>query len=321
LSLSEIYEPVREDLDKVENGIRSVADVDSLQLAELLKYTLNNSGKRLRPALVLLSGKFNNYNPAYLLPMAIAIEILHMATLLHDDVIDESLTRRGKATINCIWGEDKAILVGDYMLAKAEELVADTNNIQVVKLFGQTLMTISGGEVVQSYNTFNLEQTVEQYFETISKKTAALISLATQSGAILSNAPDGVVQELKQYGYNIGIAFQIIDDILDFTATEEELGKPVGSDLAQGTMTLPSIMVMERYPGDNPVKKIFRNEDKQENIRRALELVTNSDIIEQCYKVAEGYCSLAYRNLEKLPENNSREALYKLADYIIYRRK
>jgi len=321
LLLSEIYKPVKADLAKVEDGIRLVADVDAPQLAELLKYTVSNSGKRLRPALVLLSGKFYHYDPACLLPMAIAIEILHMATLLHDDVIDDSATRRGRATINHVWGNDKAILAGDYMLAKAEELVADTNNIQVVRLFGQTLMTIAGGEVVQSYNAFNLEQTLEEYFQTISKKTAALISLATRSGAILSGASDGIAEELRQYGYNIGIAFQIIDDILDFTATEEELGKPVGSDLAQGTMTLPSIMILERYPEDNPVKKIFRDEDKQENIKQALELVANSDIIEQCYKVAEGYCSLAYHNLEKLPENASRQALHELADYVIRRRK
>ncbi|MFC2045160.1 polyprenyl synthetase family protein [Chloroflexota bacterium] len=321
MSLSGIYQPIREDLAIVEERIRLIADVDSPKLAQLLEYTLHNSGKRLRPALVLLSGKFYNYNPTYLLPMAVAIEILHTATLLHDDVIDSSATRRGRATVNQVWGGDKAIMVGDYMLAKAEELVADTHNLSVVKLFGQTLMTISGGEVDQSDNAFNLEQTREQYFQTISKKTAALISLATESGAILSGAPEGVVRELQQYGYNLGVAFQIVDDILDFIATEEELGKPVGSDLAQGTLTLPSIMVIERYPEDNPVRKVFQNENRQENIKLALELVSNSDIIENCYKVAHDYCSQAYRNLEQFPENASRQALYELVEYVIRRRK
>jgi len=321
LSLNTIYQPIKEDLVEVEERLRSVSQVDFPRLAELLDYTLSSGGKRVRPALVLLSGKFHRYNLDYLLPMAAAIEILHTATLVHDDVIDKSPVRRGRPTIYQVRGEEKAILLGDYLLAKAEELVADTQNIRVVKLFGQTLSTISSGELRQSFNAFSLKQTREQYFQTISSKTAALIALATESGAILSGAPENLVNELKLYGYNLGIAFQIVDDILDFTGTEEEMGKPAGSDLAQGTLTLPAMLLLERYPEDNPVKKIFQNEDKQKNIELALELARNSLIIEECYKVAEDYYSRACRNLEQLPDNASRQALFELAEYVIQRKR
>jgi len=319
--LSTIYEPIQEDLVKVEDRLRSVCEVDFPWLSKLLEYSLKNGGKRIRPALVLLAGKFYNYDLSYLLPMATAIEILHTATLVHDDAIDNSLVRRGRPTINKVWGEDKAILLGDYLLAKSEELVADTQNLRVIKLFAQTIMTISSGELNQAFSAFNLEQTRQQYLQRISSKTACLISLATESGAILSQAPEKSVEALKGYGYNLGIAFQIVDDTLDFIGTEEEMGKPVGSDLAQGTLTLPAILLLERYPEDNPVRRLFQNEDRQRNIELAMELVRNSSITQECYAVASDYCARACHNLSLLPDNASRRSLIKLADYVVKRRK
>ena len=320
--LTTIYEPIQEDLVKVEARLGSVCEVDFPRLSKLLEHSLRSGGKRIRPALVLLSGKFYNYELSYLLPMATAIETLHTATLIHDDAIDNSLVRHGRPTINKVWGEDKAILLGDYLLAKSEELVADTQNLRAIKLFAQTIMTISSGELNQAFSAFNLGQTRQQYLQRISSKTASLLSLATESGAILSQAPGKSVIVLKEYGYNLGIAFQIVDDILDFTGTEQELGKPIGSDLAQGTLTLPAMLLLEHYPEDNPVRRVFQNEgDKQENIKLAVELVRNPSIIEECYKVASDYCGRACRNLNLLPDNASRQSLTKLADYVVTRRK
>lgn len=319
--LSTIYEPIQEDLVKVEDRLRSVGEVDFPWLSKLLDYSLGDGGKRIRPALVLLSGKFYNYDLSYLLPMATSVEVLHTATLVHDDAIDNSLVRRGHPTINKVWGEDKAILLGDYLLAKSEELVADTQNLRVIKLFAQTIMAISSGELNQAFSAFNLEQTRQQYLQRISGKTACLLCLATESGAILSQAPGRSVEALKGYGYNLGIAFQIADDILDFVGTEAEMGKPVDSDLAQGTLTLPAILLLERYPEDNPVRRLFQNEDKQKNIELALELVRNSSIIQECYAVASDYCARACQNLNLLPDNASRRSLIKLADYVVSRRK
>ena len=319
--LSTIYEPIQEDLVKVEARLRSVGEVDFPRLSKLLAHSLKGGGKRIRPALVLLSGKFYDYDLGYLLPMATAVEILHTATLVHDDAIDNSAVRRGRPTINKVWGEDKAILLGDYLLGKSQELVADTQNLRVIRLFAQTFMTISSGELNQAFSAFNLEQTREQYLQRISSKTACLLSLATESGAILSQAPEKSVAALKGYGHNLGIAFQIVDDILDFIGTEEEMGKPVGSDLAQGTLTLPAIILLERYPEDNPVRRLFQNEDRQGNIELAMELVRNSSITEECYAVASDYCAQACRNLSLLPDNASRRSLIELADYVVKRRK
>ncbi|MBM4432755.1 MAG: hypothetical protein FJ025_01985 [Chloroflexi bacterium] len=145
--------------------------------------------------------------------------------------------------------------------------------------------------------------------------------MSTESGAILSDAPETAIQILKGYGYNLGIAFQIVDDILDFTSSEEELGKPIGSDLAQGTLTLPAMLLLERYPEDNPVKKLFQNGEKQENVKRAIELLHNSPITQKCYALASDYCAKACRNLSQLPDESKHQALAELARYVIERKK
>jgi len=321
LQLSTIYKPIQEDLVKVEDRLRSISKVDFIWLSEQLGYVVRGGGKGIRPALTLLSGKFYNYNLEYLLPMATAVELMHTATLIHDDAIDKSPVRRGRPTINMVWGEDKAVLLGDYLFAKAGESVSDTQSPRVIKLFSQTLGIISSGELNQILNAFNPEQTREQYFQRISGKTASLFSLATESGAILGDSPEESVKMLREYGYNLGIAFQIVDDILDFVGTEEELGKPTGSDLAQGTFTLPAMLLLEHYPEDNPVRELFQNKDKQENIKRAIELIRSSPIIDECYKIASEYCAKACQSLELLPDNASHRALIGLADYIVSRKK
>ena len=321
MELSAIYEPVKDDLTKVEDRLRSVSEVDFPHLSELLDYSLNSVGKRIRPILTLLSGKFYNYNLDYLLTMAAAVEIMHTATLIHDDAIDKSPVRRGRPTVNRAWGEEQAILLGDYLFAKAGDFVADTQNLPVIKLFAQTLMAISSGESNQAFSAFNLEQTRQQYLQRISGKTAALLSLATEAGAILSQAPKKSIEILRDYGHNVGMAFQIVDDVLDFIGTEEELGKPVGSDLAQGTLTLPAMLLLERYPEDNPVKRLFQGGDNQRNIELAIELVRNSSIVKECYRMAADYVSRACHELNLLPDNASRQALIQLADYIIRRKR
>ncbi len=321
MPLSTIYELIQEDLGKVESALRSVSEIDFVWLSKLLAYSLNGGGKRIRPALTLLAGKFYNYNLDSLVPMATAVELMHTATLVHDDAIDKSAVRRGRPTINKVWNEDKAVLLGDYLFAKAGEFAADSRNLRAIKLFARTLQIISSGELNQAFNAFNLKQPREDYLQRIASKTASLFLLATESGAILSQAPEESVEILKGYGYNLGIAFQIVDDILDFIGTEEEMGKPIGSDLAQGTLTLPAMLLLERYPGENPVKALFQSRDKQENIKLAIELVRDSPIVEQCYKFASDYCSKACRNLNLLPDNASRQILIELTDYVLARKR
>ena len=319
MELDQIYMSIRDDLEKVKDTLKSISQIDFAWLAEQLGYVVKESGKGIRPALTLLSGKLNTYDLTYLLPMAVSVELMHTATLVHDDAIDKAVVRRGQATINRIWGDEIAVLMGDYLFAKAGEFVSDTQTPRVIKLFSQTLGTISSGEIAQFRGAYKLDQQREQYFQRIYGKTASLFSLSTQSGAILSKASEESVAIMKEYGDNLGLAFQIVDDILDFTSTEAAMGKPVGSDLNQGTLTLPSLLLMERYPDDNPVKRLFETRDKK-NVALAIEMVLNSSIIEECYKIASEYSERACLNLDSLPENASRQALLDLAEYVVSQR-
>jgi geranylgeranyl pyrophosphate synthase len=323
VKLSQIYEPVEEDLLGVERDFTQLTESkrDTFpELYQMLKHALVG-GKVVRPALCLLAGRCFNYNRQKLLPMATASELLHIATLVHDDAIDKADTRRGRVTINKLWGLDKAVLLGDHLFARAGEFAAATENIAVVRLFAQTLQIISSGELKQAASAFTLNQTFDQYLERIAGKTAALMVMATQSGAILGQAPPEGVSILRDYGYNLGLAFQMVDDILDFTGDEAEMGKPVGSDLAQGTLTLPSLLLLERYPKDNPVARLFSGKKKKRNISRAIEMVLDSGIIEECYRIAADYSAQACRDLEKLPGEQGRKSLKALADFIIERSK
>jgi geranylgeranyl pyrophosphate synthase len=325
LKLEEIYQLVEEDLAKVRRRIDSVTEVGSPHLAEMLRHVLGG-GKGIRPALTLLTGRFYRYDLDLLLPMATAVEMMHTSTLVHDDAIDKSSVRRGRPTVNEVWGEERAVLLGDYLFAKAGEFAADTGNLRVIKLFSQTLQTISAGEIVQADDAFKLEQTRQHYLDRIASKTASLFSLSTVSGAILSDAPEDSIQILQDYGFKLGVAFQIVDDILDFVGTEQEMGKPIGSDLSQGTLTLPAMLLLEQYPDDNPVKELFRKpdmpeKDKRDKVRRAIGMVERSSIVKQCYELASSYCEKACRDLGKLPDKPSRQALRDLADLVISRKK
>ena len=321
MELTEIYAPVADDMVKVEERLNSIGRVDFPHLAELVSYSLTSTGKMIRPALTLLSGTFYNYNLELLLSMATSVEVMHTATLVHDDAIDHSDVRRGRSTVYRLWGQEQAVLLGDYLFAEAGMLTAETENMRVIRNFSATLKTISHGEIDQAYNAFRPGQDREHYFKRIAQKTAALFSLSTESGAVLSNAPEESITIQSHYGYNLGVGFQVVDDILDFIGTEEELGKPVGSDLTQGTITLPSLMILEKYPDDNPVKALFENKGGQAEIDRAIDMVKNSTIVGECYDIAQQYCDKACYDLKKLPDVESRTCLAELAGYIMRRNR
>ena len=311
---------IQDDLEEVERSLEAVADVGSPLLAELLRYTLKNGGKRIRPSLTLLAGKFHIYDLDLLVPIAGAIEVLHTATLVHDDIVDKSPVRRGKPTISHTWGENRALLLGDYLFAKAGSLAATTGNLRVIRLFSQALMIISGGELNQTGIVFDLKQAREHYFNWISAKTACLFSTATEAGAILSQASEEIIRALKDYGHNFGMAFQIIDDVLDFIGDEIELGKPVGSDLGEGIVTLPSILFAEANPQDNLIQRVIENRDTK-TVALAVENIRSSPVIGECLALALDFCARASRALDVLPDNSHRQALLDLATYIVERRR
>lgn len=321
MELNQIYAPVSSDLIKVEEALQKVSQVDFPWLSQLLSHSLEVGGKRIRPALTLLAGRPYNYRLEFLLHMALSIELMHTATLVHDDAIDKSDMRRGRTTIYKIWGVEPAVLLGDYLFAQAGVSVSDTQSVRCIKQFSKTLMIISRGELNQAKNAFNLNQNHDQYIQRIISKTASLFCLATETGGILGEAPESTIQKLRNYGLGVGIAFQIVDDILDFTGSEEELGKPAGTDLLQGTLTLPAMLLHQHYPEDNPVKTYLLNRNDPRNVQEAIDQVRNSTIVEECYQTAKNYCDSACQELKSLPPSPSRQSLMDLADFVVFRKK
>src|SRR5713101_7539224 len=239
-----LYGSVQEDLSLVERSFESLKQVDYGPLGEMLEMVLGGGGKLLRPALALLAGRFGEYNLDLLVPMAASVELLHTAPLVHDEVIDNATTRRHRPTINSSFHNATTVMLGDYLFAHAADQVVRTGNLRVVRLFTDTLMIMAKGEIRQDLAAYDSRQTIRDYLNRIGGKTASLFATACEGGAIVSQQPDLSVAALRAYGYNFGMAFQVVDDILDFIGDEEQMGKPVGSDLIQGTLTLPSLLLM-----------------------------------------------------------------------------
>ena len=287
-SNASFFEPIQQYIVQVEERLDRVISSAPPEMSEQLGHVLMG-GKLFRPALTLLTGKIYDGNPDLLVPVAAAVEVLHTATLIHDDVLDNSHFRRGKPTINSLWGNYYAVLLGDYLFAASAHMTAETNNIRAMKLHAQALMTVCSGEIKEFLGPFN--QNREHYFQRIGDKTASLFSAAAEFGVILSEAPEEAIQSMKEYGYNLGIGFQIVDDILDLTGEKETMGKPVVSDLSQGVLTLPTILLLER-PESKDIREALE-EDKDKGIGLIMERVYDPGIIEECYTIAESYCSQA----------------------------
>ena len=311
-----IYKPVQEELLAVEQKLLSLAQTSIPQLKPLLDHALAGGGKRIRSALTLLSSKFYPRINEAPITMASAVELLHLATLIHDDTIDDTDTRRGQETIKNRWGEHIAVLLGDYVFAASATFVCDTQNVRVIRRFAETIMELAAGEIVEYFSCYQAEKARELYQDRIYRKTASLFCTASETGAILGNAPEQQVDHLKTYGYNVGIAFQVVDDLLDVEGNAVLLGKPVGNDLQHGVLTLPSIMLLERYPDANPINDFFADQTRIDKLEQAIDMIKNSDIIPDCYAVIRDHCEKASRSLESLPAGPAKDSLILLSDYI-----
>lgn len=315
-----IYDPIQERLDKVEEDLKAIGQNQSPFLGKLLAHVLENTGKRIRPALTLLCSNFHPNDGQKAQIMATGVELLHVASLIHDDTVDKSDTRRGRPTVSSKWGQDTAILLGDYVFAKAVTFVCDTENIRVIRRFSDVAIELASGELEQKASVNNWSETREAYLERIYRKTASLFSSVGEAAAVLSGAPEQIVNALKHYSHNLGMAFQIIDDILDIQSTKEEVGKPVGIDLARGIMTMPAIIVAERYPNDNPFMGLFQGNGNTESKKRAVDLIRDPDIIKESYAVAEMYGQMALDHLNGLEPSTSLNSLKELVPYVVDRR-
>jgi geranylgeranyl pyrophosphate synthase len=322
LTLKQILSPIWEDIGKIDDILRSVADLEYPILQRGVEAIIAAGGKRLRPAVLLLSAKFHDYALDSLLPMAAAIELLHTATLVHDDTIDHALLRRGLPTLNSLIDEGTTVLVGDYLFARSAVLSTQPGVPRATRIFAESLVTICQGELEQKFSTHHVSASIERYFRRIYSKTAVLFAAAGEIGGVLSRAPEADVQRLRHYGQQIGMAFQIIDDILDIQATTEELGKPVGGDLRQGTVTLPTMLYLETADarGQEVIRRAIEGTDRSDRlITQAVELIRASDAVERAHAVAKRFADEAKATLQALPDVPARRSLNDLADFVVQR--
>jgi geranylgeranyl pyrophosphate synthase len=314
--------PVGEDLQEVEKALLAISPAEYPELGTLISGLVHAGGKRIRPALVLLSARFNYYDLPRLIDGAVAAELLHTATLVHDDTIDQADVRRGQPTVNSFLPDSVAILIGDYIFAQSALHAAKPGNPAVVSVFARTLRDICDGELRQALGNRALTFSREEYYRRIYSKTAALFACSTEIGALLSDAPDSHRRALRGYGEKLGQAYQVIDDILDFTATAAEAGKPVGGDLAHGTATLPTIIYLEELAGANGhagvVLDALRGAPGADP-EQALQLIRDSDALRLAHAEARKLADEACAALLDLPSGEPRNALYDLAAYVLDR--
>ncbi len=308
--------PILPDLSKVESRMRTLDDHHHQELSNALEHLLSSGGKRIRPAVALLTGKMYNGDVQRLISLSAAIELLHTATLVHDDLIDGALLRRGIATLNAKWSPAATVLTGDYIFAQAARCAAETESIYLMKQFAKTLAIIVNGEIDQLFSTHRYS-TREEYFQRIYAKTASLFELASSAAAHLSQVSDQEVESMRRFGYALGMAFQIVDDILDFTGAQETVGKPVANDLRQGLITLPFICYLEKHPEDDQVQAVLAGE--KANIDKLVTDIRESGAVQDAFQIARDYINEAVGILEERPPCVEKKALRELSEYVILR--
>jgi len=293
---------------------------DVVLINQVGHYIVGNGGKRLRPMLLLLAAKaLGGVTDSHLI-LAAVIEFIHTATLLHDDVVDESDLRRGKDSANAVWGNAASVLVGDYLYSSAFEMMVRTNNMRVMEILSKTTTAIAEGEVLQLLNCNNPETTETKYLEVIARKTAILFSAATRLSAVISNSPSATEEGLAQYGQHLGIAFQLIDDALDYKATKEELGKNLGDDLAEGKPTLPLIYAIQNSSKSDAdlIIDAIKNGNR-DAFAEIYSIVQSTKAIDYTEQRAEEEAQKAISALAVLPDSEYKAALIQLAQFSVQR--
>jgi geranylgeranyl pyrophosphate synthase len=305
-------------MERVESVLFERASNVPDPLGSMLRHALG-SGKRLRPALVVLTGRVFAPLTAPFFSLAAAVEALHAGTLVHDDVVDDASTRRGQVTLHKRWPVAAAILSGDYLLAQAAALVSDLGEPRVLKCFAETLCTLCAGEIEQMYVTPEGRRLRENYDRSIEAKTASLTAASTEMSAILAGATEAEIAAMRRYGREFGMAFQIVDDVLDFVGDEQRLGKPTGSDLRQGLITLPTLHYLTGHNGDSPVSAVLEGHRDEGLVQAAVEAVRASGAIDAALSDAWVHVRQGQEALVVVPDNTSRHTLSALAEYVVER--
>ncbi|MCG6860537.1 MAG: polyprenyl synthetase family protein [Chromatiaceae bacterium] len=320
MGLSEIRAPVATEMQAVDRLILRQLESDVVLINQIGHYIVGSGGKRLRPLAVLLSARACGYQGSRHLDLAAIVEFIHTATLLHDDVVDASELRRTRETANAVWGNEASVLVGDFLYSRAFEMMVDLDNMRVMDVLSHATNRIAEGEVLQLLNCHDPETTEERYMEVIERKTATLFQAGTRLGAVLAQVPDEIETAAAQYGRQLGVAFQLVDDALDYRANGEELGKNLGDDLAEGKPTLPVIRAME--VGTDQQRELLRQaitSGGRDQIGAVAASIESTKAIDYTIAVAHRYAQLAKDSAARLPESAERIALEKLADFAVSR--
>ena len=322
-SYSDLKNSVEEKLVLVEEKIKSKLSSKVSLVDEMTSYHLRTGGKRLRALLTLGAAKICGYSKGSRdVNLAACVELIHAATLMHDDVIDNSEIRRGKKTLNSIWGNQSSILVGDYLLSRCFEMMVEDGNLEILKLLSSTSAEISQGEVLQLQHKGEIDMLEETYLKIITAKTASLFSAATKVGSILSNRESKIKEALEFYGKNLGLTFQIADDTLDYNSELKFFGKKIGNDFYEGKVTLPIILLYQKSDQNEKLelKKIFeKHERNEEELKKVLMMIKNYNIISDCYKKAEFFINLASNSLSIFEESKEKEILKNLTSFSLER--
>ena len=312
-------EPIREEMTAVEMHLRQVPAGQEDLITVATKRLLEAGGKRIRPGMCLLAAGMFGVGSERAVSLAAGVEMLHTATLVHDDLIDSAQVRRGVPTLNADRSPGFTVLAGDYLFARAASLVAQTENVCTMELFAQTLMVILNGEVAQRATRWQADR--REYDRRIYAKTAALFVLTTRAAAVLGGADEASKQAAVEFGRFVGMAFQIVDDVLDFVGDMNQLGKPTGSDLRQGLLTLPAICYAEAHPDDPDLKALLKTKDGDHStVQRVVDSVCSSTAVEEALQVAREYIALAQQAIESLRSSVYTDALSALAASVIERK-
>ncbi len=305
------------DLEQVDSEILARLASPVTMIPDLAGHLIHAGGKRLRPLLTLSSASAVQYQGQNHIPLAAAVELIHGATLLHDDVVDDSALRRGAKTANIIWGNKESVLVGDYIFSRAFELMVEANNLRVLKILSHASSVIAEGEVLQLATQKNLDTTKAMYIDVINAKTAALFAAATHVGGVIAETDVNVENSLEAFGRNFGIAYQLIDDALDYAGYEHALGKSVGDDFREGKMTLPVILAIAQANSDEKrfwKRTITDGSQHGDDFGQACALIEKHGGIQETFSLAQEYSSTAIRNLEALPDNEHTQILADLVE-------
>ncbi|MFC4260146.1 octaprenyl diphosphate synthase [Marinobacter lacisalsi] len=320
MTAQRIHDTVADDFARVNDLIIKRLSSDVPLVEKIAQYIIESGGKRLRPLLVLLSSRALDYDQNGHLKLAAVIEFLHTATLLHDDVVDTSDMRRGRSTANARWGNAPSVLVGDFLYARAFEMMVELKSLPIMEVLSHATAVIAEGEVLQLMNVKNPDVSEDKYMEVIHNKTAMLFEAASHTGALLAGADEKQEKALKDYGKHLGLAFQLVDDALDYTGDAQAMGKNVGDDLAEGKPTLPLIHAMANSSEDD--RQLIRNAIRKgglDDLPRILTIVNDSGALEYTLKKAREQAQLAKACAEQLPASEHTTALSQLADLAVER--